>query len=181
MSAVDVVEGFRNLVSVEPEAASGRLDTVAEAVKSSEAARVTFVDAVADLIVDLPAAGARYPTQVLADLVADDAMMVRQKACAKVGQLAATLGRSHIRQCQSLFAATAQRLAADDDEFVHEQAGAAWLTLALRHDGIGLPTVAKVLSVLQQTLLSRGAAALERTMDRLQQAKPAVTPTPTIG
>ncbi|MDT3434672.1 hypothetical protein [Haloarcula sp. 1CSR25-25] len=176
---MDVVEGFRKLIEVEPEAASARLDSVAETVESSRAARTKFVDAVADLIVALPSEGARYPAQVLADLVLDDAMDVREKACETAGELAAALGQSHIRQCKSLFAATVQRVGTDDHEFVREQAGAACLTLALGPGGIDLPAAAMVIAVLQQTLPRRAATAFERAAERLQTAKVPVTPVPT--
>ena len=181
LSATDVVEGYCNLVEVEPKTATARLDRVAEVVASCRAARVRFIDAVADLIVALPPEGARYPSQVLTDLVSDDAMIVREKACETVGELAATLGPPHIRQCKSLFAATAQQLDSDSHEFVREQAGATWLTLALGHDGIGLPSISLTIAVLQQTLHEKTTSALERAIERLTTVEAPVTPVPTTG
>lgn len=173
-SPTEVVEGYRNLIEVEPKAASGHLESVEEVAESSQVARVRLVDAVADLIVMLPPAGSRYPAQVLADLVADDAMMVREKAVETVADLATVLGSAHIAQCQSVFAATAQRLDSNDHEFVRERAGAALLTLGLAHDGIGLSYLAMVVSVLTQTLPTKASDAIEYASEQLESVR---TPT----
>lgn len=175
---VAVVNGYRNLIKVEPQAASGRLDTVATTVESCRAARVQFVDAVADLIVALPPEGARYPAQVLVDLLSDDALVVREKATETVADLAVTLGSAHLSQCQPLFAATGERLCSDDHEFVREKAGAALLTLAEEHDVIGLPPVALIATFLAQTLPNRAANALECALERITTADVPVKPAP---
>lgn len=174
----DVVEGYRNLIKVEPQAASGRLDTVAATVESCRAARLQFVDAVADLIVALPPEGARYPAQVLTDLLSDDAMDVREKVTETVADLAAVLGPAHLSQCQPLFAATGERLCSDDHEFVREQAGAALVTLAAEHDVIGLPPMALIATFLAQTLPDRAANALESALERLTTADVPLKPAP---
>jgi hypothetical protein len=178
LSANEVVTGYRNLIEVEPEAASGRVDRVAAVLKSSRAARVAFVDAVTDLIVALPPAGARYPAQVLADLVADDAMVVREKAAETVADLAATLGPAHLYQFESLFAATGQLLTSDDHVFVREKAGAACLTLAMVHDGVGLSTVTLLITFLEQTLSS---AVFGRVLERVPTVDVRRPSTPTTG
>lgn len=181
LPATEVAAGYQNLIEVAPEAASAHLDRVAAVVESCRAARVRFVDAVADLIVSLPPEGVRYPAQVLADLIADDAMIVREKAAETVGELAATLGPAHLSQCEPLFAAVHQHLGSDDNEYVREQAGAACLTLALAHGRVGLPSVALVITFLTQTLPTRAAHALERALERLPTADAPLKPAPTTG
>lgn len=181
LSAADVVNGYHNLVEVEPKSASAHLDHMAETVESCRAARVKFVDAVADLIVALPPEGARYPAQVLADLVEDDAMVVREKAAEAVADLAAVLGPAHLCQCESLFAAAGQQLGSDNHKFVREQACSAWLTYTLAHDGIGLHSVARAIAFLKQTLPGSVANALERAMERLSAADAPIKSAPPTG
>lgn len=163
----EVVEQFRALVEAAPEAASARIDDVADVVDACRAVRRNFVNAVADLIIALPPEGARYPAQVLADLVDDDAALIRDEATEAVADLAAAVGPAHLRQVEVLLEAVYRRLGSNDDDMIREQAGAACLTFALTHADIGLPFVAMVLHYVEMTVPTRAEQAVKGVLDRL--------------